>query len=647
MSNGLWKRRFGSDPSVLRETLSLNGRSFTVVGVMPAGFDFPAKTELWVPAAPREGLFMGAVVFKLIGRLAPDFSLEQAQTEMDVLSQRERTSSGDPRIIQLHPLKTELYGEIRPALLILLGAVGLVLLITCSNAGNLLLARAAARRQEMAIRSAMGGSRLRLVRQLLTESAVLALAAGVLGLAFASVGLQIVITQVPTEVPLLERASIDARVMGFALGLSFVTALLFGLFPALRTSRVDLHETLKVGGGGGRARRPLSSALVIAQVALATALSISAGLLINSFGRVLAIQPGFNPEGVLVMELSTVGPKYKERSDRIHLYNRAIERFRALPGAVAAGATSSLPLSGQRDMRLGVSVEGQPEIDPEDLPQAAYRIATPGYFRAMGIPLMAGREFTDRDIREAPEVAVVNFALARKLFGEADPIGRRVKLVGFSPEPWREVVGVVDDVRHDGLESESKMEFYQPHAQQPWPVMSIAIRCASDPTGLIGLAREEVHALDPDLPINNVRTMTTALSEAVSERRFSTSLMGFFAVAALVLAALGVYSVMSYLVGLRTREIGVQMALGATRSHVSRRIMVRALKLVAAGIGLGLIVALEATKLLSGLLFGLTSVDPETYVVVVFILLAVALPAAFLPARRAASLDPIVALRYE
>jgi putative ABC transport system permease protein len=435
--------------------------------------------------------------------------------------------------------------------------------------------------------------------------------------------------------------------MGFALGLSFVTALLFGLFPALRASRVDLHETLKVGAGNGGAQKPLSSALVIAQVALATALSVSAGLLVNSFGRVLAVQPGFDPEGVLVMELSTVGPKYKERSDRIHFYNRALERLRALPGAVAVGATNSLPLSGHRDMRLGVSVEGQPEDDPEDLPKAAYRIVTPGYFRAMGIPLIAGREFTSRDTREAPEVAVVNLALARKLFGEADPIGRRVKLVGFSPEPWREVVGLVGDVRHDGLESESKIEFYQPHAQVPWPVMSIAIRSSSDPTALTGLVREEIRAVDPDLPIYNIRTMNTSLDGAVSERRFSTSLMGFFAVAALVMAALGVYSVMSYLVGLRTREIGVQMALGATRSHVSRRIMVRAIKLVAAGVGLGLVAALQATELLSALLFGLTTVDPGTYVAVVLILLAVALPAAYFPARRAASLDPIVALRYE
>ncbi|MFP5264638.1 MAG: ABC transporter permease [Blastocatellia bacterium] len=655
ISHGLWLRRFGSDPNVIGQEITLNTVPRTIIGVMPAGFNFPRKdADIWVPLEVYENQKKqrGNPWLNVIGRLKPGVTPEQAQAEMSAIAARLEQQYPDALSgygVNVVPLHEQVTGSVRPALLVLLGAVAFVLLIACANAANLLLARAATREKEIAVRTALGASRARLVRQMLTESALLAFAGGAVGLLLAVWGLDILIALSPADIPRLNQVGIDGRVLAFTLGASLITGLIFGLAPALQASKPDLNETLKEGGraatGSNRGSR-MRGLLVIAEVALSLVLLIGAGLMIKSFVRLQQFNLGFNPRNLLTMRVGLPWPKYGEVDKAAGFYRRLLERVESLPGVQSAGVINDIFL-GKIPESEKFRVEGRPQSTPGDSVEASVDRISPAYFRTLGVPLLKGREFTAHDTREAPGVVIVNDSFARRYFPDEDALGKRLEY-DRGGDPLRvTIVGVVADSRRTGFDSDVRPEAYLPHTQSVATFMALVVRTDGDPLSLAAAVRSQVWAIDPDQSVYDIGTVEQLLAGMISERRFSLLLLGIFAGLALLLAAVGVYGVTSYSVSQRTHEIGVRMALGAGRVDVLKLVVGQGMALVLCGVAAGLVAAFMLTRLMSGLLYEVSATDPATFALIALVLTGVALGACFVPARRATRVDPMVALRYE
>jgi predicted permease len=653
LSYGLWQRRFGADPNILGQTLLLNNRSRTVIGVMPKGFQFPEVAEAWGPLALNTKIYTRTDHgLESIARLKPGVTLEFAQAEMISIAaniEQQNPVTNEGLSVSLISLRAGLVGDYKKALLILLGVVGFVLLIACVNVANLLLARATARQKEIAIRAALGANRRRIFRQLLTESLLLGLISGALGLVLALWGMELLLSAIPIDIPFWMKFDLDGRVLGFTAACSLLTGFVFGTVPALEASNPDLNETLKEGGrssaGGGRHR--LRSLLVVAEIALSLVLLVGAGLMMRSFISLQNVNAGIKPEGVLTMYIALPGAKYRGPEKRIAFFSQLLERVRAIPGVQSAGTNSGLPLSGNNWGR-SLTVEGRQVLSVGEAPSINHCVITPNYFGAMGIPILKGRDFDERDTRDATKVTIIDERLAREYWPDDDPLGKRIR---FGPpednEPWHTIVGVVREVKHDRLDASTRKSVYLPFPQRTISGMSLAIRTGGRPESLISAVRGQVRELDPDLPVTRVMPMTEIVARSVWQPRLYTALFGVFAAVALILATVGIYGVMSYAVTQRTREIGLRMALGAQRQDVLKLVVGHGVVITAIGVGAGLAAAVALTRLMSSLLFGVTATDPITFAAVSVLLAGVALAACFVPARRAAKVDPMVALRYE
>jgi len=540
-------------------------------------------------------------------------------------------------------------GDIRLALWILMGIVGLVLLIACANVANLLLARAADRQKEMAIRTALGAGRRRVIRQLLTESALLALIGGAVGLLLAWLGVNALVKVNQVQIPRASEIGVDWRALAFTVGVSLLTGFVFGLVPALQISKADLHETLKEGGrtGSSGARAWVRNTLVVVEMSLALVVLVSAGLLVRSFWRVQQVNPGFAPQNTLAMSLVLPATKYKEPVQRVNFYKEALQRIRALPGVQSAGATSILPLSGNNSSG-SFQIEGRVTPQGQLSPHGDRWAATTDYFSTMRIPIVRGRFFDDRDTMESQPVAIIDVTMARKYWLDEEPLGKRITFQSKDNQPiWREIVGIVGHVKHQSLDGESRVQYYMPHSQMQNPFMSLVVRAGVDPTSLTGAVRGAISGLDKDLPVFRVKTMEQFVSESMAQRRFAMALVGIFAAVALALACVGLYGVLSYSITQRLREIGIRMALGASGADVLRLVVGQGMLLALAGVALGSVAAFLLTRLMANLLFAVTAGDPLTFVTIASLLTLVALVACFAPARRAIKVDPIEALRYE
>ena len=657
LSHGLWQRRFGSDPKIIGQQILFDGESTTVIGVMPPGFSFPldqAQTEFWIPLDPKTQLNAerGANYLGVIGRLKPGASVQQAQAEMEAIARRleqEYPQKNTGRSVNLVSMYEDVVGEIRPALLVLLGAVSFVLLIACANVANLLLARAASREKEMAIRTALGASRWRVMRQLLTESLLLSLLGGSLGLLLALWGIDLLSAAIPDNIPRVKEIGLDLRVLGFTMGVSILTGLMFGLAPALRASQTDLNESLKEGGRGsteGLRRNRTRSLLVISEVALSLVLLIGAGLLIKSFAYLREIKPGFNPHNVLTASVSLPIVKYPEEQQQATFFQQTLERAAALPGVQSVAVVDPLPMSGNLAMTI-FKIEGRPPLAPGEQLAANSRAISADYLRAMGIPLLKGRALTERDSKDAPKVMLINETLAQRFFPGEDPIGKRVTPT-IAPDFTAEIVGIVGDAKHRSLDKEAGPEYYVSYLQAPSSYMSLVARTeVSDPTQLISALRGAVLQVDKDQPLSEIRTMEQLLANSVAKQRFNMFLLGIFAAVALLLAAVGIFGVMNYSVTRRTHEIGIRIALGAQSRDVLKLVMGQGMILTVIGVALGLAGAFAATRVMSSLLYGVSVTDPVTFTGVSLLLAGVALLACYLPARRATKVDPMIALRYE
>ncbi len=660
LSHELWQRRFGADRALVGRKITVNGAPFVVVGVLPPGFQYPAHAEVWTPIAfPPEALApdrRGNHGLEVLARLKRGLSLEQARADMRAVTRGiiEQNPAYPYRqfhfAVILSPLLEETVGDVQKTLWVLMGAVGFVLLIACANVANLLLARAAVREREMAVRTAIGASRGRLVRQLLTESLLLSVAGAAIGLLIARWGLRALGALSATVVPRLGGVSIDGSVLAFTALLALATAVIFGLAPALQVSRTVTYESLKEGGRGaspGAAHHALRRALIVAEVALSLVLLVGAGLLIRSLLRVLNVDPGFRADRVLTVSLSLPEARYSSPAQVRAFYRELLDRVERLPGVEAAGGISSLPLSGSSSSGT-VTIDTAAVPPDQTTPEADLRPITPDYFRAMGIRLLRGRFFDARDQEDAAPVAIVDETMANTYWPSEDPVGKRIKRGGKqSRNPWMTVVGVVKHVRYRTLEAQSRVQLYWPEPQSPWPFLSLAIRTGAEGSGLTATVQKQVLAIDPDQPIYAVRTMQQYVSQSIERRQLSTVLLAVFAGLALLLAAIGIYGVFSYLVTQRSHEIGIRIALGARRSQVWRLVLGQSLSLTVAGIATGLIFGLALTRLLASLLFEVNAADPYTFAAVALILAAVAVVASFMPARRATRVDPIEALRQE
>jgi predicted permease len=662
LSHGFWRRRFGADPGIVNKTITINDESYTVVGVMPPSFQFGRElgrvVDLWTPIAfTREQLDYRRLTnenLTVIARLKPGVTIGQAQAELDAIAAnlRQQYMPGADRSnwgLTTQYLSELVVGDIRLALWILMGIVGLVLLIACANVANLLLARAADRQKEMAIRTALGAGRRRVIRQLLTESALLALMGGAIGLSLAWLGINALVKVNQVQIPRASEIGVDWRALAFTLGVSLLTGFVFGLVPALQISRADLHETLKEGGrtGSSGARAWVRNTLVVLEMALALVVLVSAGLLVRSFLRVQRVNPGFAPQNTLAVSLVLPATKYKEPVQRVNFYKEALQRIRALPGVQSAGATSILPLSGNNSSG-SFQIEGRVTPQGQSSPHGDRWAATTDYFSTMKIPIIRGRFFDDRDMLESQPVAIIDETMARKYWPDEDPLGKRITFQGGPNNPvWREIVGIVGHVKHMGLDGESRVQYYIPHSQTQNAFMSLVIRASVDPTSLTGAVRGAISGLDKDLPVFRVKTMDQFVIDSMSQRRFAMALVGIFAAVAMALACVGLYGVLSYSITQRLREIGIRMALGASGADVLRLVVGQGMLLALAGVALGSGAAFLLTRLMANLLFGVTPSDPLTFVTIASLLTLVALVACFAPARRATRVDPIVALRYE
>ena len=679
LNYGLWQRKFGGDPGIVGKSVPLDRQPYTVVGVMPSGFEFPRRgpifnnepAELWVPIAftPFERQAWGMMFNNsVIARLKPGITLERARAEAK--STVGRIQKIYPPVIQsapsfaltaaVVPFREEVVGRTRTALLVLLGAVGLVLLIACADVASLLLTRAAARQREMAIRTALGAARLRLVRQMLTESLLLAIGGGALGLVVALWGNDLLVALAPGNILAFEGSRIDGRALGFTLLLCLATALLFGLAPAMEVSRRDVGEALKESSRSstpGRRQRRLLGGIVTLQFAMALVLLVGAGLLVRSFARLMATDPGFRPEHVLSMSVSLPANAYAKADQIRSFYQRLIERVESLPGVRAVGVASDVPLSVRE--RRAFTAEGRSMASSGTPPTVATVWPLGNYFEALGIPLKKGRFFTSQDRQGSGLVVLINETMARRFWPGEDAVGKRIKWgVPQSFSPWMTIVGVVGDIKQGPLHTETIPQTYQPYLQVPDPSvennitgllrsLTLVLRVEGDPNALVAAAREQVRTLDAALPVANVQAMQDVIRQSVSPQRFSMFLLAVFAGAALVLAAIGIYGVLAYSVTQQRHEIGVRLALGATESHVLRLVAGQGMKFVGVGMALGLAASLALTRVLRSLLYEIGPYDPWTFAGVGLLLAAVAFFACYWPARRAAKVDPMVALRYE
>jgi putative ABC transport system permease protein len=647
LSYGFWMRRFAADPSVIGQQLTLNNESFTVVGITPANFHFGAEADVTAPIGLQAERFKlrgrdpGADV---VARLKPGVSQQQAETEMNLIAVRleqQYPESNKNRRVRVTPLHERFVGDVRQPLLILLGAVGLVLLIACANVANLLLVRSSARQKEMAVRVALGASRRTLVRQLLTESVLLVVLGATLGILLALWGTSFIASQLPDGIPRLQEANVDARVLVFTLAVSLLTGLLFGLAPALQASRPNLTEGLKEGERGSSGRRQwLRSGLVIGEVALTLTLLVGAGLLIQSFRRVLAVDPGFKAQNLLTMQLSVNNPDAQQVAN---FFEQLQQNIRNLPGVASVAVSNGLPFETAN--YPGFIIEGRTE--PDNKGSGLRYSVSPDYFRTMGIELRTGRLFSAEDTRDSQRVIVINEVLAQRHFSNEDPLGKRLKETPTSPS--LEIVGVVRHVEHYNLDGRNSVQpqFYTNFNQRPAGRIHVLARTAVEPQSLAAAVRAQVAALNKDQAIFNVRTMEQIVMQSVAARRFSMLLLTVFAVVALALASLGIYGLMSYAVAQRTREIGVRMALGAQSGNVLRLVIGQGMKLILAGVALGLVASVALTRTIKNLLFGVSATDPATFVAIALLLTLVALLACFVPARRATKIDPMTALRNE
>jgi putative ABC transport system permease protein len=662
LSHGLWQRRFGGDTNILGKSLTVDGRSFVIIGIAPAMQAVPFnRFELWLPFALDSARMNahGDRFLRPIGRLKPGVTIRQVQAELGGIARRleqlypqENTGAG----VSVIPLKEMFTGELRRPLLVLLGGVSFVLLIACANVANLMLARAAAREKEIALRGALGATRFRLMRQLFNETLLLcALGTGV-GLALAVYGVQLLRALVPAvssnykvPIPGLDEIGIDGWVLVFTLGLSFVTALLCGLAPALKTSRLDLIESLKEGGrtsvAGFRGSR-FRGLLVISEVALALVLLIGAGLMIESFRHLREVRLGFDPYNVFTMSLSLPESKYPEEQQRAEFYQQLLQRVEALPGVKSAAIANYLPLSGHWGS-VGFSIQGRPPLTPGDFLVANYCTVSPNYFHAMEIPVLEGRGFTAADRKQAPYVVIINQTMARRFWPGENPIGQRLNLGDSKSPDVCEIVGVAGDVRHFGPDADTRPQTYFSHLQSPAKQMSLIVRAVANPLNLTSAVRAEVKALDAAQPVYDVQTLEQLVSQSIAPRRFAMLLLGAFAIVALLLGAIGIYGVISYTMNRRTHEIGIRMALGAQRHDVLALVVRQGMRLALIGVGAGLAGALAATRALQSLLFEVKPFDSLIFLLVTLTLTAVAFVACWLPARRAAKIDPMEALRYE
>ncbi len=664
LSERLFASRFNSDPSVLNQQITLDGKRYTIVGVMPHNFDFPIQNdplELWTTIAddasgetPVTGQ-RGAHFLRVIARLKPGVSEATAQTDADAIGARLAQQYPDQntnRGIYVESALTSLVGDVRPALLIMLGAVACVLLIACANVANLLLARAMTRHREMAVRSALGASRLRVVRQLLTESVLLSLVGGLLGLLLAIWWSDLLIALGRHDIPRALQVGLDWRVLGFTLAVSVLTGVVFGLVPALHLSKTELTESLKEGrgAGAGAKRNRVRAVLVVAELAIAVVLLVGAGLLIQSFWRLQHVNPGLQPQNILTFNVSLPEVRYSSEK-QAHFFRDLLGRIKSLPGVQSASAVVPLPLSGDR-FRISFQVVGR-EVAPKDEPVADLFIAETNYFRTMGIPILKGRDFSEHDEHGATQVVIVTESFARQFFPGEDAVGKRIK-PGISTwdndddnDKVREIIGVVADIRNRALNTEPKPAYYMPQSQLPFTQLVTVVKTSNDPRSLTNSITREVHAMDGELPIFAVRTMEEYISSSVAAPRFNTTLLAIFAAVALLLTIIGLYGVMSYSVAQRTNEIGIRMALGAQARDVLRLIVTDGLKMVLLGLVLGIGGALALTRLLATLLFGVTARDPLTFVAIAGLLSIVAIVACCIPAWRATRVDPLDALRCE
>ena len=667
LSYSLWQRRFGGAADVIGRSLPVNGKSLEIIGVMPAGFRFPdPETELYLPLVISPELLTednrGSHFLSVIAKLKPDVSIQQAQADLNSVAQRmseahSSTYSGGfgASVISL---RDDIVGDVRQTLFILLGAVGFVLLIACANVANLLLARAAARQKEVAVRTALGATRFRLVRQFLTESVLLAVIAGGIGLLLALWGIEFLVSLSPASIPRVGEIALDGRVVAVTMTVSLFTGILFGLAPALQFSKPELNEALKDGGRSatdGRRRQRLRNLLVISELTFSVVLLIGAGLMIKSFIRLQSVSPGFETENALTMRLSLPRSKYREFNQQSAFFQELMTRIESQPGVRSVGAINVLPLSGGTADR-SFRIEGRTSAPGDPGPDEELRFISPGYFTAIGIPLLKGRDFTHRDSSDAPRVTVVNKALAERYWPGEEALGKRIAYSGFGEgkPKWCEIVGIVGNIRHRGPDLPEKPEVYVPYLQPLFGAatsnvgpMYLVVRTASEPASLTAAVRGEIASMDKDQPVSNIKTMSQRLDDSVAHRRFNMLLLGIFAGVAVVLAAVGIYGVMSYTVTQRTHELGIRMALGARTSNVLQLIMGQGLVLAGIGVLLGIATAFGLTRLMSTLLYEVSPTDSITFAVVSLVLTGVAMGACFMPAWRATKVDPITALRHE
>jgi putative ABC transport system permease protein len=658
ISSGLWERLLGSDPNLTNKSLTLNGNPIAVIGVMPRGFDlqFPTnmRVDMWLPMridpanVDRDDHYLYA-----LARLKPGVSRDQAQSEMNLIAtqlQQQYPETNAQKGVNIIPLRKQLVGKVESYLYLLFGAVGFVLMIVCANVAGLLLARVTARHKEVAVRIALGASRWRIIRQLFTESIILSVLSGLLGLLFAYGGIKLLVALTPPDVPRLHEIGLHIPVFLWTLVITILTGVLFGLAPALQASRPDLNDALKKSAGrsqGGFQRGGLRNLLIVTEVAVALLLSVGAGLMIKSFMRLQQVSPGFEASSLLTMNIALPRQKYREPQQANAFFDQLAERIKILPGVKSVGGIDPLPFSNSNASTSFV-IEGAPAVPLADRPEVGERSVTPAYFETMGIPVLKGRSFTAQDRDNTPHVVIVNEALASQYWPNQDVIGKRL---GFEDDPskqsWREIVGVVGNVKHKGLETEANPEVYLPYQQFPRNFMSVVVRTSSDPLSMIPAIRSQVFTIDKDQPVFDIMTMDQRVAKSVASSRFVMLLLGAFSVLALGLAALGLYGAMSYLVTQRTQEIGLRMALGARRIDVFKLVVGKGMRLAIIGTAIGLVASLALTRVMGTLLFEVTPTDALTFVIVSVVLLTVALLACYIPARRATNVDPLTSLRYE